>query len=129
MGRVSRGPSGPSLNSIREAVGEEIANAVRKEGVSLRKWTNARLNEMEERVGARFDVMDARLNEMEERVGARFDVMDARLNEMEERVGARFDVMDARFNRLEAMLEGVIDPEFPPIDQQKGPEVKVAAGR
>ena len=41
--------------------------------------------------------------------------VEGRINE---RMDQRFDEMDQRFDRLETMLEGVVDKDFPPIDQQ-----------
>ena len=42
------------------------------------------------------------------------------MNERFEKVDERFEKVDERFDRLETALEGVIDVDFPPVDQAKG---------
>src|SRR6266852_41992 len=57
------------------------------------------IRSFEERVFARFDVMDARFAAMD----VRFAAMEARFDTME----ARFDTMEARFDAVDARLAGL----------------------
>ena len=65
---------------------EWIAGAVRDEGVSLRKWANARLNEMEERVGARLDGIDGRLDGIEREMRTGFANLDRKVEDISRRL-------------------------------------------
>ena len=61
------------------------------------------------------EAVEKRLGSLEERVTDGF----AWTEEQFEWVGQRFDAIDEQFADLKKMLEGVIDEDFPPIDQQR----------
>ena len=103
-----------------------------------------------EEVGPRFDEVESRLDAVGEQLGSlesRFEALEKRVadgfawtEEQFEWVGQRFDTIaeelgkldqkfTERFDRLERILEGVIDENFPPIDQQRsgGPPASTLA--
>ena len=84
------------LERIRGVVREEI----HEEAVSLRKWTNERLDELEGRVNLRLDGMETRLDGVETRldgvetrldgVETRLDGVETRLDEVQKEMGEGF---------------------------------------
>ena len=97
------------LERIRGVVREEI----HEEAVSLRKWTNERLDELEGRVNLRLDGVETRLDGVETRldgVETRLDGVETRLDGVETRldgVETRLDGVEARLDGVEARLDGV----------------------
>ena len=83
------------LERIRGVVREEI----HEEAVSLRKWTNERLDELEGRVNLRLDGVETRLDGVE----TRLDGVETRLDGVE----ARLDGVEARLDGVETRLDGV----------------------
>ncbi|MCY3611202.1 MAG: hypothetical protein OXH51_06675 [Gemmatimonadetes bacterium] len=63
---------------------------------------------------SRFDGLEGRFDGLE----SRFDGLERRFDGLESQVGQLDRKFTERFDRLEKMLEGVIDKDFPPVDQQ-----------
>lgn len=85
--------SGMPMNQADATTGV-VADAVRN--LVTREYLDWRLENLETRIGGRFNKMDARLDKMDARfdkMDARFDKVDARLNETD----TRFDGIDSRF--------------------------------
>lgn len=82
-----------------------------------------------EEVGPRFDAvgeqlgsLENRLEALEKRVVDGFAKTDEQFEWTEEQfewVGQRFDAIDQQFADLKKMLVGVVDEDYPPIDQQR----------
>lgn len=65
---------------------------------------NARLESLEERMNARFEVVNNRFDTTEERMNARFEAVNNRFDTLEEHVNARFESVNNRFDTMENRL-------------------------
>jgi len=68
------------------------------------KWTDERLDDLNERVTNGFERVDRDIRDLRMEMNARFDAQDARMDTRFESVDARFDAVDARFDDLHKLL-------------------------
>ncbi|HEX9888058.1 MAG TPA: hypothetical protein VGA69_01155 [Nitriliruptorales bacterium] len=79
--------------------------------LTMQTTTRADLQDLEGRLGVRFDAMDQRFDAMDQRFDAmdqRFDAMDDRFDAMDQRLDRmdlRFDRIDDRFDRMDARFD------------------------
>ena len=107
-------PNGRSLEELlRRIIREEVGSRFDAVGEQLGSLGD-RLGSLEKRVTAGF----AWTEEQFEWVSQRFDAVDQRFDAVREDLGELDRKLTERFDRLEQMLGGVIDKDFPPIDQQ-----------